>query len=77
MSSKPNSGRFQKGRSGNRKGRPPRAPTPLNPLSQIFFDPIQVNGTDGPCEMSPDQAMKWATFKAACSGRAAAHAQQV
>jgi hypothetical protein len=39
---------------------------------EIFFEPVQAKGPDGPCEMSQDEAMKWTTFKAACTGKAAA-----
>src|ERR1700756_3400621 len=70
--SKPNRGWFPKGRSGNKRGRPPRTPAPQNPLLDIFTEAIRVNGPDGPRDMSQEEAMEWATFQAALSGKAAA-----
>jgi hypothetical protein len=71
-SSKPNSGRFPKGYSGNRKGRSPRSHAPQDPLFEIFSEPIRVNGPDGPRDMFPEEMVEWTTFLAALTGKAMA-----
>jgi hypothetical protein len=70
--SKSNRGWFPKGRSGNEGGRPPRTRAPQDPLLEIFSEPIRVNGPDGSRDMSQEEAMEWATFRAALTGTAAA-----
>jgi hypothetical protein len=76
LSPKPNNGRFPKGHSGNRSGRPVRTRPPQDTVLEILVDAkIIVSGPCGSREMTTAELIKWTTFQAALAGKATAKRQ--
>jgi hypothetical protein len=73
LPSRPNGGRFQKGHSGNRKGRPVRSRSPQDPVLEVLVNPtVTVTGPDGARELSWEELLHWKMFQAALAGKAMA-----